>query len=140
MRLASKMRTTGTMRLATLALMAAAGCHSVNPPIEGRVEPYGMPQITFASEGLRQSTAVTPPTVQRDDAGNLLHVTVPIRNTTSKAFTVDYKATFLDRNHGYLGETGWLSLPLEANSPAVIQVNSTTDRAADFQIAIRRAK
>lgn len=130
------------MRVATtlLVLVAMAGCRSINPPIEGRAEPYGLPQITFASEGLRQSTAVTPPAVQRDDAGNLLFVTVPIRNTTSKAYTIDYKTTFLDRNGGYLSETGWLSLPLEANSPATIQVNSTSARAADFQIAIRRAK
>ena len=130
------------MRVATtlVVLLAAVGCRSVNPPIEGRAEPYGMPQITFASPGLRQSTAVTPPTVQRDDAGNLLFVTVPIRNTTSRAFTVDYKTTFLDRNGGYLSETGWLSLPLEANTPGTIQVNSASARAADFQIAIRRAK
>jgi hypothetical protein len=131
------------MRVATtlMVLMVAAGCRSsVKPPIEGRAEPYGMPQITFASEGLRQSTAVTPPTVQRDDAGNLLFVTVPIRNTTSRAYTIDYKTTFLDRNGGYLSETGWLSVPLEANSPATIQVNSTSPRASDFQMSIRRAK
>ena len=130
------------MRVATtlLVLVAIAGCRSSNPPIEGRAEAYPVPQITFASESMRDSMAVSPPSVQRDDAGNLLFVTVPIRNTRNRAFTIDYKTTFLDRNGGFLSETGWLSLPLEANTPAVISVNSTTSRAADFQIAIRRAK
>lgn len=122
-----------------LAMAAAAGCRSVNPPIEGRADPYAMPQVTFASGGLRQATAVQPPQATRDEFG-ILHVTLPLRNTTGKAFTIDYKATFFDAQGGRLSETGWMPLPLEANSPAAIQVNSPSDRAADFAIALRRAK
>lgn len=120
--------------------LLSMGCASVPPPMEGRADPYAMPQVTFASQDLRQSTAVSPPSVQRDDAGNLLFVSLPIRNTTSRAYTIDYKATFLDRNGGVLSETGWLSQLIEANTPAVIRVNSTSGQAADFQIALRRAK
>lgn len=129
----------GRIVSALLVASAMVGCRSVNPPIEGRSDPYGSPQVTFASGGLRQATAVTPPSVQRDES-QLLFVTLPIRNTTSKAFTVDYRATFFDAGGGLLEETGWLSQPLEANSPATIRVNSTTPRAADFAIALRKAK
>ena len=124
--------------LASLALVV--GCNTVKAPVEGRADPYGAPQVTFASETLRQRTAVLPPSVQRDDAGNLLHVTLPVRNTTNRAMTIDYKATFFDRSGGQIEETGWMPLTLEANTPANVRVNSSTERAADFHIALRQAK
>jgi hypothetical protein len=121
-------------------LLAIVGCQRVNPPIEGRADPFDSPQVTFADATLRSRTAIGAPRLQRDDAGNLLHVTLPIRSAMTKAFTVDYKATFYDRAGAVLSETGWMSKPLEANTPDQIQVNSTSDRASDFRIALRRAK
>ena len=129
------------VRIAPLLLVAAliAGCQ-VKPPVEARADPYSSPQVTLAGNNLRRWTAVLPPSVQRDDAGNLLHVTLPVRNTTNYAYTIDYEVTFLDANGGQLEKTGWMPIPLEANSPATIQANSTSSRAADFHISLRLAK
>ena len=128
-----------TRTLVTFALLSALllGCESVAPPIEGRADPFASPQVTFAQKDLRRETAVGAPLLQRDDAGNLLHVTLPIRSATSQTLYVDYKVMFYDRNGGVLYETGWTSKTLEANTPDTIQVNSTTDRAADFRLALR---
>lgn len=127
-----------------LALVATAlaviGCQHVNPPIEGRDDPYASPQVTLADGTLRSETAIGAPRLQRDDAGNLLHVTLPIRSAVTKTITVDYKVTWYDRSGAVLSETGWTGKPLEANTPETITVNSTSDRAADFRIALRRAK
>ena len=122
------------------ALLTAVGCQRVNAPIEGRQDPYGSPQVTFADRTLRGQTAVGQPRLQRDDAGNLLHIVLPIRSATTRTITVDYKVSFYDRAGAVLSETGWMSKTLEANTPDQIQVNSTSDRAEDFRIALRRAK
>lgn len=121
-------------------LSAAAGCDRVNAPIEGRADPYASPQITFAQPDLRRQTAVGTPSLQRDDAGNLLFVTLPIRSTTRQTLYIDYKATFYDAGGGVLSETGWLTKTLEANTPDQITVNSTSPRAADFRVALRWAR
>ncbi len=124
--------------LTTIASLAFLGCNSsVRPPIEGRMDPYVPPQVTFAQKDLARDTAVSAPNLQRDDAGNLLHVTLPIRSATNQTLYVDYKVTFLDRDGGVLSETGWKSKTLEANTPDSISVNSTSPRASDFQLALR---
>ena len=127
-----------TLTMSTLAL-THVGCQ-VTPPVEPRADPYASPQVSLAGNNLRRWTAVLPPSVQRDDAGNNLFVSLPIRNTQNKAFTVDYQAAFYDANGGLLEQTGWMPLYLEANSPATIQAHSTTSRAADFHLSLRLAK
>ena len=123
-----------------MSALAVIGCEHVNPPIQGRDDPYTSPQVTLTDATLRSQTAIGAPRVQRDDAGNLLHVTLPIRSTVTRAITVDYKVSFYDRAGSVLSETGWMAKTLEANTPETIQVNSASDRAADFRIALRRAK
>lgn len=125
---------------ALLVPIALVGCNTVPPPIEGRMDPFVPPQVTFAQKDLAKETAVGAPNLQRDDAGNLLHVTLPIRSATSKTLYVDYRVTFLDRNGGVLSETGWAPKTLEANTPTTISVNSTSDRAADFILSLRWAR
>src|SRR5690606_13982232 len=114
-------------RLPTALLLAAAmiaGCNPVNRPIEGRSDYPGLPpQVTFATRDIASRTAVSTPIVERDDAGNLLHVTVPIRNDTSRPLYVDYRVTFLDRNGATLSTSGWMPKHLEANTPDAIHVN-----------------
>lgn len=124
--------------LATVA--ATVGCQHVNPPIEGRSDPYVAPQVTFADATLRNQTALGTPRLQRDDANNQLYVTLPIRSAVTRTITVDYKVTFYDRAGSVLNETGWMAKTLEANTPETIEANSISDGAADFRIALRRAK
>jgi hypothetical protein len=117
-----------------------AGCASVKPPIEGRLNPYPASQIHFASAILKDETAVDPPTASRDDVGAILYVTVPIRATVNRALPIDYRVTFFDRNNQPVQQTGWYTKNLSPNIPDYITVNSTTSRAADFQIDFRNAQ
>ena len=104
------------------------------------MDPYVPPQVTFAQKELARETTVGAPSLQRDDAGNLLHVTLPIRSTTNKTLYVDYKVSFYDAGGGVVNETGWMPKTLEANTPDTIYVNSTNDRARDFRLALRWAR
>lgn len=126
--------------LALLIPIALLGCNTVRAPIEGRMDPYVPPQVTFANPDLAKSTAVGTPNLQRDDAGNLLHVTLPIRSAINKTLYVDYKVSFYDNGGGVVSETGWMTKTLEANTPDSISVNSTNDRASDFRLALRWAR
>jgi uncharacterized protein YcfL len=124
---------------ALLAMMMLVGC-GVNPPIQGREDPYGREQIQFASKGLRNATAVGEAKVTRDDAGDILHVTVPIRSAVDKRLYVDYRVSFFDHNGQLLNQTGWMTKTLEMNTPDQITVNSMSPRAAQFQVDFRWAK
>ena len=121
-----------------LAGFAAAGC--VKPPIEGRLDPYPASQIHFASNDLRNETAVGTPNTTRDDTGNILYITVPVRAATNKELHVDYRVTFLDKNGQVLNQTGWFTRTLAPNVPDYITVNSLGSRAADFQMDFRYAQ
>ena len=123
-----------------LLALTLVGCRGVHPPIEGRGDPFLPPQVTFATTDLRNRIAVGTPVVQRDDAGNLLHVTLPIRTDQPRPLYIDYRVTFVDRAGATLWQTGWMPKQLEANSPDSITVNSTNAAAADFNIAIRAAR
>lgn len=125
---------------ALLIPLLLLGCNSVRPPIEGRMDPYVPPQVSFADKDLAKSTAVGAPNLQRDDAGNLLHVTLPVRSAINKTLYVDYKVSFYDGGGGVVSETGWMTKTLEANTPDTISVNSTNDRARDFRLALRWAR
>jgi hypothetical protein len=128
----------------TLLLGAALftiGCtNSVKPPIEGRGDPFDRQQIHFASEDLRRATAVAAPTASRDEAGNILYVTVPIRAATNQILYVDYRVSFFDRTGQLLNQTGWFTKTLEPNTPDQIVVNALGPRAADFQVDFRFAR
>lgn len=120
--------------------MSAGGCERVKAPIEGRNDPYGIPQINFTDNELRRRTAVQKPMVSRDESGNLVHVTVPIRSTSKRQLSVEYRTTFFDANGATISSTTWFPKTLAPNVPDRIQVNSTNERAADFQIDFRPAK
>ncbi len=124
--------------LLAVALFVSTGC--VKPPIEGRQDPYAAPQIAFASKDLRNNTAVDTPSVSRDEAGGILHITVPIRAATNKQLYVDYRTTFFDRNGQQISQTGWTRKTLAPNVPDRIVVNSMGPSAADFQLDLRYAK
>jgi Protein of unknown function (DUF1425) len=115
-----------------------SGC--VKPPIEGRQDPYDSAQINFASRDLRNKTAVSAPAVSRDDVGDILHITVPIRAATNLQLYVDYRTTFFDRNGHQISQTGWTTKTLAPNVHDRIVVNSMGPNAADFQIDLRYAK
>lgn len=121
------------------ALLALVGCNTVKPPIEGRSDPYDRAQIHFDSDTLRRDTAVGQPLVVRDESGMLV-VTVPIRSARDNVLHVDYRVTFFDRNGVVVERYGPFTKTLDANTPDQIRVNSTTTRAADFQVDFRYAR
>ena len=126
--------------LSILLTLALLGCEYVRPPIQGRQDPYVPAQMHFNSDTLRRNTAIGTPELSRDQAG-LLYVTVPIRSAINKTLYVDYRVTFFDKTGQPVGEPlGWSTKTLESNTPDQIQVNSTSDRAADFQIDFRYAR
>lgn len=120
--------------------MAQLGCNeTVNPTIQGRSDPYPSQQIQFSSDELRRDTAVGQPNLARDESGNLF-VTIPIRSAIDRRLYVDYRVTFFDRNGQPINQTGWFTKTLEANTPDRITVNSTTPRAAEFEVDFRYAR
>jgi len=126
--------------LLTLTMsLPLAGCTvNTNPPLEGRLEPFESKQVHFASPHLRNETFVSRPQLSRDATG-LLFVTLPVRSAVDKRLYVDYRVTFFDDNHDPLNQTTWFTKTLEPFTPDQITVNSTTARAADFQIDFRRS-
>jgi len=121
------------------ALLLTACANTVHPPIEGRADPYQRAQIHFDSENLRRDTAVGTPILVHNESGMLV-VTVPIRSAIGMTLYVDYRVTFFDRNGVPIESYGPFTKTLDANTPDQIQVNSTTTRAADFQVDLRYAK
>ncbi|MBV8781281.1 MAG: hypothetical protein JO353_07780 [Phycisphaerae bacterium] len=122
-----------------MLLPIAVGC-SVNPPIQPRQDPYVPSQIHVDSEQLREDTAVGTPNVHRDENG-ILYVNVPIRSAIDKTLYVDYYVTFFDKNGQPIGQRmGPFTKTFDPNTPSSITVNSTTPRAADFQIDLRYAR
>ena len=125
--------------LIPLVALALTGC--VKPPIEGRLDPYPASQINFASTDLKNHTAVGTPTAERDPAGNILHVTVPIRAATDLELHVDYRVKWFDKNGQQLSETSWFTRTLTPNVYTYIQVAAgTAPRAADFEMDFRYAQ
>lgn len=125
---------------AALLPIGTLACNEVKPPIQGRADPYDAQQVHFATEALRRDTAVGTPMPSRDDTGNILYVTIPIRSAINKTLYVDYRVSFFDKTGQLLNQTGWLSKTLEANTPDRIQVNSLGPRAADFQVDFRYSR
>ena len=125
--------------LLVLLGLTLLGCDTVRPPIQGRQDPYVPAQVHFDSDTLRRDTAVGTPVVSRDQAG-ILFVTVPIRSAINKTLYVDYRVTFFDRSGQPVSRLGPFTKTLEPNTPDQIQVNSTSNQAADFQIDFRYAR
>ena len=115
------------------------GC-GVKPPIQARNDPYADDQVNVASAILRDNTAVRPPVATRDETGNILYVTIPIRSTSNQQMYVDYRATFFDRNGQALTNYGWMTKTLTPNVPDSIVIKSGDPRAADFHVDLRDAK
>jgi hypothetical protein len=129
-----------TLTAFTLALiLGAPSCARVRAPVEPREDPHAWPQINLADRDLQRRMAVRKPQVSQDQAG-LLYVTVPVRNTTSKQYAIDYRAIFYDRNHEPIQETTWFTEQMTPHTQQTITVNTTSNRVDDFQIDIRPAK
>lgn len=125
--------------LLCISLAMFTGC-TVNPPVQGRADPFDSQQIHFATDELRRDTAVGTPQVARTESGNILVVTIPIRSAINKNLYVDYRVSFFDSTGQLLNQTGWMSKTLEANTPDRVVVNSFGPRAADFQVDFRYSR
>jgi hypothetical protein len=134
-------RFSAALLLAAVIVIAALanGCNSVPPPISGRLDPYGRLQISYASDDLRNKTAVGTPKATRDEFGTLI-VTVDIRNTTDRAFPIDYQVTWFDANGQSIFKESWQTMQLEANIQDQITVKSPSNLAVDFQFDFRDAQ
>jgi type IV secretory pathway VirD2 relaxase len=133
------LRTTLNALTLGLALAAAACTPRVRGPVEPREDTSGSPQINLTDRELQDRLAVRAPIVSQDEAG-LLHVTVPVRNTTSRQMTVQYRVTFFDRNRSPIQETTWFDRTMSPHTQQTITFNSTSPRADDFQVDVRPAK
>ena len=133
------MNTTLSSFLILAAISLTACSTGVKPPKQPRMDPYAPAQIHVDSEQLRRDSAVGEPIVSRDDSGNLVHVTVPIRSAINKTLYVDYFVTFFDRNNQRLSKIQG-SKTLQANTPDSIEFNSMSPRATDFQLDLRYAR
>jgi len=126
--------------LAVALTFPLAGCQQPIPgPIEPREDPAGWPQIQIADRDLRNRIVVRRPQIMQDEAG-LMFVTVPVRSTTERQLTIEYRATFFDRNHEVIQETTWFPKTLPPFTQETLTLNSTSPRADDFQFDIRPAK
>jgi hypothetical protein len=128
-----------TMLIVLGSLSLAACTRQPAPPKQPQMDPYASSQIHVDSERLRRDTAVGEPRVTRDDSGNLVHVTVPIRSAINKTLYIDYFVSFFDRNGQRVSKTQGTKT-LQANTPDSIEFNSMTPRAADFQLDLRYAR
>jgi uncharacterized protein YcfL len=105
----------------------AGGCAHGDSPIYARGEQYDRPWLMLGSEELRSNTMVGQPQRYYDES-NLLHVTVPVRNTIDKQLYVEYRYTFYDRNGATLNEiNGTKTIP--PRGAVDISGNSTSPRA-----------
>ena len=122
--------------LLLISVLALTSCTGVNPPIQGREDPYVPAQVHFDSDQLRTDTAIGQPVVTRDQFG-LLHVMLPIRSAVDHQLPAQYRVTFFDQNRITLDQQSWIDKTLTANTPDQITVNSVDKRAADFEIDLR---
>jgi hypothetical protein len=132
------------LMLGVSLIVVAAGCNEIPPYKEGRAERYAPPQIMFTGPGaddLQSWTAVDVPILSRDES-DLLLINLPIRATGTKVLHTQYRVSFLDRTGQPLpgSPTGWLRKDLEPGAREMIKFNSTSTRAADFQLELRYAR
>ena len=123
------------------SMVFLAGCtSSPKAPLNARNDPYRSEQVQYVDTDLRSDTAVGIIKLDRDQAG-ILYVTVPIRATTNKTFSVDYRVTFFDASGRPLnGANGWTPKTLNGNTFEHITSNSLTAEAKDFQMDLRFSK
>ena len=129
--------------VACAAAALIAGCSDTpKAPVQAREDAYLPDQVQLVDEGLRGRTAFGAPIVSRDPSGGLAFVTVPVRAATNRPLDIEYRATFFDPNGQPLpgSPTTWFPRRLAPNVFDRITVNSTSPRAADFQIDFRYAK
>ena len=125
--------------LSAFALLPTAGCRDTRGPIEPREDLHPWPQIMLSDRDLASKLAVRQPVVERDQAG-LLYVTLPVRSRTRHEFTIEYRATYYDRNHVPIFQSTWFPKTMTPFTQDTVQTNSLSDRAVDFQIDIRPAQ
>ena len=128
-----------TLILASLVFLISAGCTKVKPPITGRSDPYRADQVHYVQEDLKNQTAVSPDIRMERTEGGILKITVPIRATTNKTFSIDWRVTFFDSNGAPLpgSPTGWAAKTLNANTFEYLTTNSLSADAKQFQMDIR---
>lgn len=122
--------------LMLLAAAALIGCTD-NAPMNGRAEDYSRSHLVFGNYDLEQATRVDAIQATQDQYG-LLHVTVPIRNTSNDDEYVDAWITFT-RNGAFVEKLGPQTFTFKANLPDTIQFTSTQP-ADDFSLSLSNAR
>lgn len=127
-------------RLLLLTVLTATllGCQSVPPPINARNDPYVPEQVNITEKALRVRTAFTQPSITRDPRTNLLHVQVPVRNTSDQQLYVEHRTVWLDNNGQAINpNAAWQTATLAPNVWTNLTAQAFTDRAADFRTDVR---
>lgn len=124
------------------AIALASGCaRGPRPPLTPRGDAYGRAQIDVADAWLNDRVVFDSPIPTREPVGNILFVTIPVRNTTDRPIDMEYSARFFDANGQMLGSgTSWKPKRLQPRAPDQIEVNSSSPRAKAFQVVFRRAR
>jgi uncharacterized protein YcfL len=132
---------TAILIFASMMFLAAGCTSSPKAPLNARNDPYRNEQVQYVDTDLRNDTAVGNIKLERDSSSGILYVTVPIRATTNKTRSIDYRVTFFDANGRPLdGANGWTAKTLNGNTFEYIKANSLTPEAKDFQMDLRFSK
>jgi uncharacterized protein YcfL len=125
-----------------IAIVALAGCGSGDlAPIPAHGDPYTAQHVVFSGQDDLAAHIAFGTIVRTFDSSGILHITVPVRNTTPSDIYVDYRVTYFDENHNPVDvPTAWKTQTLSSDIFQNIQDNSSTPRAKDFQVDFRPAQ
>lgn len=106
--------------------------HEANPHLtQGRVQ--------FESSTTKHLLRVVRVDSERLNGG-LLKIHLTIRNTDKKNLWADIRTTFLDDRQHVLDSTNWEPILLQGRTVTEYTCTSLSNRAADYQIIIRKPK
>ena len=123
-------------------LLALSSCASPNPePTPFHNEINGSQMVIFSGQDDLSSHIALGTLSKSTDTNGLLHVILPVHNSSDLDLYLDYRVTYFDENHTPIDLPGpWETKTLHSNRSEFIQVNASTPRARDFQIELRWAR
>ena len=126
--------------LCAAVLVGAVGCTTEPAPLTPEAHPYlEQGRIQFESSTTKHVIQIVRVDTQRV-TGGLLKVVVTMRNLTKKNLWADVRTTFLDADRHVLEQTNWEPTLLDSRTVSEYTCTSLSDRAADYQVLIRKPK
>jgi hypothetical protein len=136
------MKKTAVKSAVLIAILSLAGCGSGElTPYSARGDKFIADHVVFSGQDDLVNHIAFGNITRTYDSAGILHVTIPLRNTTADDFPVDYRFTYFDENHNPVDvPTSWQVKNLGSNIFQYIQDNSSSPRARDFQVDFRPAQ